>query len=392
MTDVVAAKAAVIPVKGYMAQALEVLSKLGLSVTTPESTAAYGSVVGRLAVIDEPRTVSVLRVLQAQAGVSEVVNRELGDLKQTERYAEIAAHFDSIIEDATRMVEQVKDGKIDAREKLANFWMSLTRGSIPTRFAKIKQLFGEVTGDAGVVIERAETVLNAYGSFRLGMKQAEVEAGEILKSAEARVEAAKALVGERSAAVDADDKSDPARLSTVQLARDEAVRALQQEDQILQTARSLLQNMVQAYASTEFIFARCAQFVGLKRAVYDESVMFFGTNQLTLSGLDAAFTLQASLHEDTKTLTATRAGVGKGLEALATVGGEVLTQAQEAAYGPGVQASSVAMLIDATVKFQESTVSNIARLRQLSDENTAAIRSAEEDGKRRISQLLSGAQ
>jgi hypothetical protein len=84
-----------------------------------------------------------------------------------ERYEDIINAFNSIRDDAKKMVDQLDDGKIDTLERMGNFWMKVTRGDIPSRFRKIRDTFYEVATDSKDQIERERTILEAYRDFRL---------------------------------------------------------------------------------------------------------------------------------------------------------------------------------------------------------------------------------
>ena len=117
-----------------------------------------------------------------------------------------------------------------------------------------------------------------------------------------------------------------------------------------------------------------------------QSVSFFSTNEVVLTALTASFTGMHGLHESTQTLEAMKDGVNKSLEVLAEIGSEVQEAATRAGYGPTVSAASVKMLVDSVVNFQERSQVIVAEMRDLSTKNSAEIRDAVEDGKKRLTQ------
>ena len=72
--------------------------------------------------------------------------------------------------------------------------MKLSRGDISERFEKIKQSYLDVASDSRDQIEREHVILNAYQDFRGALKQSEVLALEVLKKAQAMLDAAKSEV------------------------------------------------------------------------------------------------------------------------------------------------------------------------------------------------------
>ena len=68
----------------------------------------------------------------------------------------------------------------------------MTRGDIAQRFDKIKDTYLDVQKDTKVQIEKELLILEAYMDFRGAMKQSEVLALDVLKTAERKLEDAKA--------------------------------------------------------------------------------------------------------------------------------------------------------------------------------------------------------
>ena len=125
--------------------------------------------------------VAIARVLQQSGHFNAVMRDEISSAKVSDRYTEIIRAFDSIRDDASTMVEQVRDGRIDMGERLQNLWMKVTRGDIPSRFEKIRRTFLEVSRESAEQLQRESRVLEMYGDFRLSIKDAEIQAHELLK-------------------------------------------------------------------------------------------------------------------------------------------------------------------------------------------------------------------
>jgi hypothetical protein len=81
-------------------------------------------------------------------------------------------------------------------------------------------------------------------------------------------------------------------------------------------------------------------------------------------------------------------GVSKSIEVLAEIGDKVQEAAVRAGYGPTIRADAVKKLVDSVVNFQEKSRVIIEEMRKLSTQNSAEIRDAVEDGKRRLSDLV----
>jgi hypothetical protein len=304
-----------------------------------------------------------------------------------ERYEEITNAFNSIRDDAKSLVDQVEDGRIDTFERLGNVWMKVTRGDIATRFDKIKDTYLDVTASTNDQIQREHKILEAYQDFRGALKESEVLALEVLKTAEGKLSAAKAEVDAAMQAVEGYQGEDMAERAKLELARDEQVRALQNEDKRYQIAKDLSDNLTISYNTSEVVMARLMQTTNAKQRVYAQAVSFFSTNEVVLTALTASFTGMFGLHEATQTVEAMKEGVSRSLEDLAEIGGKVQEAAVKAGYGPTVRADAVKKLVDSVVNWQTKSHEIIAEMRQQSTANAAEIRDAVEQGKRNLARL-----
>jgi hypothetical protein len=367
----------------YLDKALNRLRDLGLMPSKPEE-APVVELIKQISDLDEEKAVAIARTLSHTTVFNEVVREQISSMKVGERYETIVNAFNSIRDDAQKMVTQLDDGKIDTMERLGNFWMKITRGDIPSRFNKIKDTYNEVTRDSRDQIERERTILEAYRDFRGALKEAQVMALQILKKAEAALDAAKKRLEEASQALTSNTDKDQEVIAKLELARDQRLRELQDEDKRYQVAKDLAENLSVSYNTTEVIMARLMQSNDVKERVYSQAVSFFGTNETVFTALNASFTSLQGLHESTKTLEAMKEGVSQSLETLADVGGKVQEEALKAGYGPTIKAESVKKLLDAVINFQEKSRTLIAQLRDLSSKNAEEIQNAVEDGKRRL--------
>ncbi len=370
----------------YLDRAMTQLRDLGL-VPDKSHEAPIIDLLNRITDLDEERVVAIARTLNQASLFNEVVREQLTSMTVGERYEKIADSFDSIRKDAKGMVEQLDDGKIDTWERLGNVWMKVSRGDISDRFDKIKKTYLEVAEDSKVQIERERIIMNAYMDFRGALKQAEVQALEVLGTAEQKVEAAKAELDAAVAALDSYAGDEPAERAKLELARDERLRAVQDADDRYQIAKDISDNLTIGYNTSEVIMARLKQTTDAKERVYKQAVAFFGTNETVLTALSASFTGLFGLHESTKTLEAMKEGVSDSLEDLADIGGKVQEEALRAGYGPTIRAESVQKLVQAVADYQERSHDIIDEMRTLSTRNAEEIRDAVEEGKKRMAKL-----
>lgn len=371
----------------YLDRAMGSLRDLGLLPAARPDEAPVIGLLERITELDPDRVAVIARTLTQMGVFNEVVRAEISEMSVGERYETITRAFDSIRDDAKRMVDQIADGKLDAFERATNAWMKIARGDVATRFDAIRATYLEVARDTKANIERETVILEAYRDFRGALKQAEVAALEVLKGAEARLEAAKAGLKTAADAVAAYAGTEPAERARLELVRDEHVRVVQAEEGRYQIAKDLADNLTVGYNTSEVVMARLMQTTNAKERVYQQAVAFFSTNDSVLTALKASFTGLFGLHESTETLNRMKEGVSKSIEVLAEIGGKVQEEALKAGYGPTVRADAVKKLVDSVVTFQERSGEIVAEMRKLATQNSEEIRAAVEDGKRRMARL-----
>lgn len=370
----------------YLDRAMVKLDDLGLLPTKQEETPVI-ALINKVAEYDQEKMALIARTLSQASLFNEVVREQVQEMRYGERYEAIAGMFDSIRNDAKSIVDQVEDGKLDTFERLANFWMKTSRGDIPERFRKIKDTYLDVSKDTKDQIERETIILEAYQDFRGALKQAEVLSFEVLQVAEKRLEERQSDLAKANETVQAFQGDDAAERARLELARDEKLRALQDEDARYQIVKDLSDNLTVGYNTSEVVMARLMQTTSAKKRVYAQSVSFFATNETVLTALSASFTGLHGLHESTQTLNKMKEGVEKSLETLAEIGNKVQEEAMKAGYGPTVRAESVKKLVDAVVQYQEKSREIVNEMRKLSTKNADEIREIVEDGKARMAKL-----
>jgi hypothetical protein len=363
------------------------LRDLGL---VPEKTeeAPIVALLNRVSDLDEDKVVAIARTLSQSSLFNQVVREQIAAMELGERYAKVTDAFNSIRDDAKSMVEQIEDGRIDTWERLQNIWAKATRGDIAGRFEKIKNTYLEVAKDSKDQIEREHVILTAYLDFRGALKEAEILALQVLKTAEKELERRQVDLKKAMQAVDKAKPDDLVARAKLELARDEQLRNVQHAEDRYQICKDLSDNLTIGYNTSEVVMGRLVQTTNAKDRVYKQAVSFFGTNETVLTALSASFTGLHGLHESTRTLDAMKEGVSKSLEDLADIGGKVQEAALKAGYGPTIRAEAVKKLVDSVVNYQVRSREIIAEMRALSTKNAAEIRDAVEAGKQRLARLV----
>ncbi|AZD06962.1 hypothetical protein C4K26_1544 [Pseudomonas chlororaphis] len=369
----------------YLERSMSALRSVGINF--PTSDAPVLALLDKVAVYDANRVTNIAATLQQSTVFNASVRDKLQSMDISTRYADIAASFDSIQADAQQMMEWMADGKLQFSERIQLAWLNMRRGSIPDRFEDIRKSYLAVAKSANEQIQLETLILEAYQDYRLAMKTAEVDACEVQKVAQVQLDAGRKTLADAGAALEVAELEAAERVK-LELARDVALRNLQDEDKRYQIITDIADQLKAAYNAAELVFARLSQYHSVKERLYQRAVSFFATNEIVLSGLAAGFTSSGGLAEVTQTLNAMNEGINSSLEAQAKVGGEQLNAALKAGYGTNLKVSSVKALAEAVVEFQASSLSLIQELRKESSAAAAEIESITEDSKRRFSALL----
>jgi hypothetical protein len=375
----------------YLDRAMASLRDMGLlpSMTEQAPIAALLESITDLA----PDKIAVISRTLNQASVfNDVVRNEVASMTIGTRYEEITDAFNSIRDDAKGMVDQMSDGRLSTAERLMNVWMKVRRGDIADRFDKIRTTYLGVASDTKDQIDREHRIFNAYADFRGALKQAQVHALEVLEIAEKKLAGAKAALNAANQAVAAYTGTTPSERARLEMARDERVRNLQNEEKRYQVAKDLADNLVIGYNTSEVVMARLQQTTSAKERVYAQSITFFSTNETVLTALKASFTGLAGLHESTRTLDEMKKGVEKSLETISEIGDKIQEDALKAGYGPTIRIESVQKLVDSVTNFQIRSREIIEEMRAQSTQNSREIAEAVEDGKRRLARLAATGQ
>ena len=280
----------------YLDKASTTLRDLGVMPAKVEAP-PINALLEQISDLDKDKIALIARTLGQSEVFNEVVREQTAKMEIGERYQAITNGFNSIRDDSKRLVDQVADGKLDMLERGTNIWMKIARGDIADRFDKIRSTYLSVTKETKNQIERECKILDAYRDYRGALKHAEVMALEVLKQAAAKLDKAKGNLMEASNKVAGFSGTEPAERAKLELARDEVLRHMQDEEKRYQIAKDLSDNLTISYNTSEVIMARLMQTTSAKERVYSQAVSFFSTNDSVLTALKASFTGMFGLHE-----------------------------------------------------------------------------------------------
>ncbi|PPS59854.1 merozoite surface protein 3b [Pseudomonas sp. BRM28] len=375
----------------YLERALTSLRTIGINFIQPVQDAPVLVLLDRVAHYDTTKVTSIATVLQQATSFNSMVREQIEGMDISTRFMDITQSFTSIREDAAAMAGWMDDGRLDAMEKIKLTWMNVRRGSIPSRFADIRENYLKVCKSANNQIARESVILESYMDFRMAMKAAEVEAQQVLAIAGEALQQRTLALNEANARVADAESAEPAARAALELGRDEAVRALQDEDKRYQIIKDIADDLKVGYNTAEMVFARINQVHVIKERQYQRMVSFFSTNEVVLTGLAVSFTANSGLAEATHTLNATTDGISQGLESLGSTGNQQLEAAVKASYGSTIKVDSVRALADATLSFQTDMKQMADTYRAESSNAARDIAEAVEEAKRKFAALLTKA-
>ncbi|MCA1411438.1 cell surface protein [Bradyrhizobium sp. NBAIM20] len=375
----------------YLDRATRALREIGIAPPQPIEAPIAG-LLEKISALDKDRIVIIARTLGQTSVFNEVVREQVQAMEIGERYRQITDSFNSIRDDTKKMVDQLADQKIDLFERINNVWMKLSRGDVADRFDEIRKVYLDVTRSTKDQIQREQIILDSYRDFRGALKHAEVMALEVLKTAEQKLKGAQVELQKAADAVANFTGQEVSERARLELARDEQLRRTQDEEKRYQIAKDLSDNLTIGYNTSEVVMARLMQMTSAKERVYAQAVTFFSTNDSVFTALKASFTGMFGLNESTQTLNEMKEGVSRSLEVLAEIGDQVGEAAIKAGYGPTIRADAVKKLVESVITFQERSQEIIGEMRRLATQNSAEIRDAVEDGKRRIARLVAEGQ
>ena len=372
----------------YLDRAVDTLRDLGLLPSKIDESPLVKLLTGEVVSVDQPRVLSIARVLQQIEVFNQVVRDNVEDMQVGERYQKVAEMFDSIRGDSNRLIEQLADGKISGTEKLQNLWMRIRRGTTHDRFEKIRKTYLGVNEDTAGNLGREKKIIDAYLDFRTSLKEAEIMSYEVFKKQEAKLNEAKAVYVKAVEAVKSYSGNDPTERSRLEQTRDMEERKFRDDDKKYQLLKDIAENLTVGYNVGETLVAKLRQTHDAKDQVYRRSATFFTTNSHVFTTLDAVYTAQHGLHEATQTLEAMKEGAEKGLEDVAKLGGNLEKAALEAGYGETIGAEFVRKLVDSVARYQEDSYKLIADLREKATNNAKEVAKIVDDGKQRFSRAL----
>lgn len=376
---------------GRIDQGLAILRKAGVPIPTNEdSSVSVTGLVRDLTKYGETEVTAIVRTLDQISKFNEVVRTQLDQSTAGDRYVKIAKDFNSIRADSKRMIDQIEDGKLSIGDRLSNSWMMVTRGPINKRFNSIRNNVALIHRSSEDEIARMDAIAKGYVEARGGLGEARILAVDI------RDRAKEDLANKQAELAEAQEKfkaaqeagNDLRATAELELQRDNAMQAVRETERLYQISEDLYNNLSISYNTGDVIMGRIQQAHDVHDRVFAQSVMFFKTNESVLTALSASFSQLRSLHETTQGHKALKDGVNEALKDVATTGTALMEEGLRQGYGPTISAEAVKALVDSIVSFQEKSFAIKDEMRTLAAENEQQIQQITEDGRQRLTELL----
>lgn len=375
----------------FLDKAISGFTSLGLSLPTQHETPVQ-NLLARISQFGTDEAMVIAMVLDRQQAFNQMARDQIAGMQIANRQEQVVSLFNSVVADANTQVKLIDSGRLSMAGKFKIWFMENRRGTFPERFDKIGKVYNSVSKDLGDQVEREEVILHAYQDYRFALKNSEVQAHVMLARAEAKLAETKQALEQSQAVVLAfPADGDAVERSQLELNRDLKVSEHKEMDRSYQIAKDMADQLRVAYNASEFIFASIAQAKDLKARMYEQSVTFFATSDIVLTGLSVKFTQNHGMAEAAGTAQAMTDGIGKALDHLAEAGGKTMEAAVRAGYGPSIKADNLINFINKTVEWQQSQNNLISQARNDATVNAAKIADASEEGKRRYVALLTSA-
>lgn len=374
---------AVLNANAYLGKALSKVAELGITLTRTDE-APVNKLLERISAFGQDEALIISQVLDYQSSFNTMAREQISNMEIANRQEKIVGLFDSVRVDANKQLTIIDGGPVSFVGKTQLWWMDVSRGSIPKRFAKISSTYQQTTSALGDQVERESKIVEAYVDFRFALKDAEVQAYTLLERATQRLEQARQAASDAQAAVDA-APADMGHVEKARLeqARDRARADFDATDELFQVCKDLGEQLRVSYGASEFIFKSIDDTRKMKNRLFNQATTFFSTSETVLTGLAVKYTQNAGLYEATQVGKAMNDGINTMLEDLAKQGSKNMKDAISVGYGPTIRAESLRKFIDATVEWQETSLQLIADARRQATENANEVATITEEGQRR---------
>ena len=175
----------------YLEKATSALRDLGIAPPKTDD-APINALLEQITTMEPDKIAVIARTLNQASVFNEVVREQTAAMDIGTRYQDIANELQ--LDPRRRQGDGRPDRRRQARRVRARHqrWMKISRGDIADRFDAIKDNYLDVSRSTKDQIEREAIILEAYRDFRGALKQAEVLALEVLKTAEAQLAETKA--------------------------------------------------------------------------------------------------------------------------------------------------------------------------------------------------------
>jgi len=357
-------------IEPLLKKGLNVLSKFGINFETKPEDAGLVRLLEGISHIDKPRVLAIARTAQYIGVFNEAVNENIDAVNYSDRYKDINKIFDSIISDAqTRFNQAESDNELSYTEKLRNFCVDITKGSIHDRFEEIRKLYKDVTFDTEEQIKKEKETIEAYTSFRFAVKNASIVSDEVVKIQKRNLEKIQEAYEASSTLLEKYQKRkviDAVEKGKLELARDKARDEFKKQDSDYNLVIKTSLVLSQLYDGGDAVYAKSSQITEAKVLQHQNLVTTYTLASTIITGLDNAINALLGLHEATEVSKETREVMNRGLEFLAKTGNQVMLDAVKEATRPTLEPAAIKQLFDSLADAQKKSYAIISEQRALS--------------------------
>jgi hypothetical protein len=365
-----------------------ILDRFGLKPGNAETT-QIADLLQDLTTIDPARIDTIARVMSYAPTFNQLARDKLKDSTGSNRFGLISDEISGVREELKTLDKQWEDGKINLVERLRNKFVLMSKGSAIDRFNKARKIFNEEYQTTAKGLDDEETVLSAYGNFRITLTEAAKIAYEVRDIQKTIADNAKADLDTITAELSSYTGSDVGKMELVQkqaLSRD----AYKKEDARFGLIQNVAIDLSTNFQATEVVMNKAAQTHDMTEQVKQRMLSFFTMSETTVTALAVAYSASGRLRNATLTLDTYKTQINECLKDLTKAGGKMEQQAMELAHGALIDANTFKDLFDKVVEVQENITTYTQQYRAANVENARVMDQVYTDGMKRLTNAVTG--
>jgi hypothetical protein len=325
--------------------------------------------------VDPAKVLAIAQIVKYKSTFCEMVRENVSDMHYATRYDDIRRNLNSVITDAKMLVDELKDGKIDTKEKLQNLWMRIMRGTTHNRFEKVRNIHQAVSHDVKGQLDAEDEIIQGYINYRISELGAKSLSYQVLDLQKTRLEVSRTGLSASQTAYESIPEEDKAKKADMQLKRDDAQRVYDIENKNYDIIKDTAEGISESHDITDMLQVTLKQNNVAKQAIYRRFVICYETSEALFTTLDAIYQQMGGLHEVTESQKAWREGIDNMVKDVSEMSPELQKRATREGYGTVYSYENLKGLVDNAIRAQIEFNESVDKYRA---ERTDEVRAVEE--------------